>query len=182
MPTRSGRLEKRTRLTVPVEISNPQDAAGAERTTTENGSALGIRVLAQHARAPNERLMIRSLEGELRAIVRVVYCQRLPDGNQNGTSGGLLCRGSRRNGSQPFRFICYVGDRHRVVIPTVCVQFAVHGRRGHPGHAISRIPIYLAAQVVGILILPAFQGLAKFSTLWTILGKQFPDRRRAKKQ
>ncbi len=80
MPTRSGRLEKRTRLTVPVEISNPQDAAGAERTTTENASALGIRVLAQHARAPNERLMIKSLEGELPALVRVVYCQRLPDG------------------------------------------------------------------------------------------------------
>ncbi len=80
MPMRSGRLEKRARLTVPVEISDPQDPAGTERTTTENASALGIRVLAQHARAPNERLMIRSLEGELRAIVRVVYCQRLPDG------------------------------------------------------------------------------------------------------
>lgn len=80
MPTRSGRLEKRARLTVPVEISDPHDPGGTERTTTENASALGIRVLAQHARAPNERLMIRSLEGELRATVRVVYCQRLPDG------------------------------------------------------------------------------------------------------
>src|SRR6266849_8239725 len=122
---------------------------------------------------------------EVSSLRRSIQCLQgspLPDRNQNGTSGGLLCRGSRRNGTQPFRFICYVGDRHRVVIPTVCVQFAVHGRRGHPGHAISRIPIYLAAQVVGILILPAFQGLAKFSTLWTILGKQFPDRRRAKKQ
>ncbi len=80
MPTRSGRLEKRTRLTVPVEIFNPQDPAGTERTTTENVSALGIRVLTQRARAPNERLTIRSLEGELQAFVRVVYCQRLPDG------------------------------------------------------------------------------------------------------
>jgi hypothetical protein len=81
MPTRSGRLEKWTRLTVPVEISNPQDPTGTERTTTENASALGIRVLTQRARAPNERLMIKSLEGELRALVRVVYCQRLPDGH-----------------------------------------------------------------------------------------------------
>jgi PilZ domain-containing protein len=97
MPARSGRLEKRIQLTVPVEISNPQDPAGTERTTTENASALGVRVLALHARAPNERLMIRSLEGELRAIVRVVYCQRLPDGR---FGVGLQFQGSPVNWSK----------------------------------------------------------------------------------
>jgi hypothetical protein len=29
---------------------------------------------------PNEQLMIKSLDGDLRTLVRVVYCQRLPDG------------------------------------------------------------------------------------------------------
>jgi PilZ domain len=80
MPMRSGRLERRTLLAIPVEISNPLDPNGTERTTTENVSPLGIRVLAQRAKAPNERLMIRSLEGDLRSLVRVVYCQRLSDG------------------------------------------------------------------------------------------------------
>src|SRR5207249_12092726 len=80
MPARSGRLEKRTRLTVPVQISSLQDPTAAERTTTENVSSLGIRVLTQRQRVPNERLMIRSVKGDLRSLVRVIYSQRLPDG------------------------------------------------------------------------------------------------------
>src|SRR5258707_1827565 len=94
MPTRSGRLEKRTRLTVPVEIFNPQDPAGTERTTAENASALGMHVLTQRARAPNERLTIRSLAEEVRAFVRVVYCQQLPDGRYGV---GLQVQGQRVN-------------------------------------------------------------------------------------
>ena len=80
MPTKSGRLEKRIRLAVPVEISSPQNPFAAERTTTENVCSLGIRVLTQRARELNERLMINSLVGDLRTLARVVYCQRLPDG------------------------------------------------------------------------------------------------------
>ncbi len=80
MPTRSGRLEKRTRLTVPVQISSLQDSTAAEQTTTENVCSSGIRVLTQRPRVTNERLMIRSLEGDFRTLVRVVYCQRLRDG------------------------------------------------------------------------------------------------------
>jgi len=80
MPMRSGRLEKRIRLAVPVEISSPQNPSAAERTTTENVCSLGIRVLTQRARDLNERLMINSLVGDLRTLARVVYCQRLPDG------------------------------------------------------------------------------------------------------
>ncbi len=77
---RSGRLEKRIRLAVPVEIAGPEDAGEAERTTTENVCSLGIRILTQRARDSNERLMISALMGDLRALARVVYCQRLPDG------------------------------------------------------------------------------------------------------
>jgi hypothetical protein len=81
MPARSGRLEKRIRLAVPVEITSLQYASANERTTTENVSSLGTRVLTQTARELNERLMIQSLVGDLRTLARVVYCQRLPDGH-----------------------------------------------------------------------------------------------------
>jgi hypothetical protein len=81
MPARSGRLEKRTRLAVPVEITSLQYTSANERATTENVCSLGIRVLTQHARELNERLMICSLVGDLQTLARVVYCQRLPDGH-----------------------------------------------------------------------------------------------------
>jgi hypothetical protein len=80
MPARSGRLEKRIRLAVPVQIASLLDPAAAERTTTENVCSLGMRVLTHRARQLNERLMISSLVGDLRAHARVVYCQRLPNG------------------------------------------------------------------------------------------------------
>lgn len=80
MAVRSGRLEKRIQLTLPVQISSLYDPSTSERTTTENVCSLGMRVLTQKARELNERLMISSLVGDLRALARVVYCQRLPDG------------------------------------------------------------------------------------------------------
>jgi hypothetical protein len=81
MPVRSGRLEKRIRLAVPLQITSVLDPAAAERTTTENVCSLGMRVVTQRARALNERLMINSLMGDLRTVARVVYCQRLPGGH-----------------------------------------------------------------------------------------------------
>jgi hypothetical protein len=81
MPAKSGRLEKRIRLAVPVEITSLQYTSANERTTTENVCSLGVRVLTENARELNERLMIKSLAGDLRALARVVYCQRLPDGH-----------------------------------------------------------------------------------------------------
>ena len=80
MPLRSGRLEKRIRLEIPVQISRPEDPSATERTTTENVCTLGVRVLTRAARQLDERLMINSLAGDLRTMARVVYCQRLPDG------------------------------------------------------------------------------------------------------
>jgi hypothetical protein len=81
MPARSGRLEKRIRLAVPVEITSLQYPSANEHATTENVCSLGVRVLTQHARELNERLMISSLAGDLRTLARVVYCQRLPNGH-----------------------------------------------------------------------------------------------------
>lgn len=80
MAVRSGRLEKRIQLAFPVQISSLYDPSTSERTTTENVCSLGMRVLTQKARELNERLMISSLVGDLRALARVVYCQRLPGG------------------------------------------------------------------------------------------------------
>lgn len=80
MAVRSGRLEKRVQMSLPVQISSLCDPSSSERTTTENICSLGMRVVTQKARELNQRLMISSLVGDLRALARVVYCQRLPDG------------------------------------------------------------------------------------------------------
>ena len=80
MAVRSGRLEKRIQLSLPVQISNLYDPSSTERTTTENVCSLGMRVLTQKAWGLDERLMISSMVGDLRALARVVYSQRLPDG------------------------------------------------------------------------------------------------------
>jgi hypothetical protein len=80
MPMRSGRLEKRTPLAIPVRISSSQEPTLIERTTTENISSLGIRVVVSHYRQLNERLMVKTSEGDLQTQARVVYCQPLSDG------------------------------------------------------------------------------------------------------
>ena len=82
MPMRSGRLEKRTRLSIPVRISNLQEptATEPERTTTENICSSGIRVVVSRYREPNEKLLINSADGDLQTHARVVYCQPLSDG------------------------------------------------------------------------------------------------------
>ena len=80
MPMRSGRLERRTRLAIPVRISSPKEPSAGERSTTENVCSLGLRVLVRRAREMNERLLIKSADGHLEADARVVYCERLRDG------------------------------------------------------------------------------------------------------
>jgi len=81
MELRSGRIEKRIEVAIPLQISTILDPNATERTRTENVCSLGIRVLTDHAREMNERLMISSLKGDLKRLARVVYCQRLPDGH-----------------------------------------------------------------------------------------------------
>jgi hypothetical protein len=80
MPARSGRLEKRIRLEIPMEVSSPRDPSASERATTENVCSLGVRVLTQKAKELNERLLVSSMAGDMRTLARVVYCQRLPGG------------------------------------------------------------------------------------------------------
>ena len=80
MPVRSGRLEKRIRLAIPVEISTLKGPSTIEHALTENVCSLGVRVLTQRPRELDERLMVRSHVGDLRTIARVVYCQRTSNG------------------------------------------------------------------------------------------------------
>ena len=75
-----GRAEKRIRLVVPLEVSKLQYPSDAETTVTENISSIGARVLSWRPMEPNERLMIRFLELNLRTQARVVYCERLRHG------------------------------------------------------------------------------------------------------
>lgn len=77
---RSGRLEKRIRLAVPVEISALQDPTATEFASTEDVCSIGARILTDQPKGRNERLVIRSLRGYLRAQGRVVYCERLSNG------------------------------------------------------------------------------------------------------
>ena len=51
-----------------------------ERSTTENICSLGLCVLVRRARELNERILIKSADGELETHARVVYCERLLDG------------------------------------------------------------------------------------------------------
>lgn len=80
MPVKSGRLEKRIRLAIPVEISPLKGPSTIEHALTENVCSLGVRVLTQRSRELDERLMVRSHVGDLRTIARVVYCQRTSNG------------------------------------------------------------------------------------------------------
>jgi hypothetical protein len=80
MLVESGRVVKRVQLSVPVVICSPEDPSTVERTTTENVCSMGVRVVTEHNRELNEKLMICSIAGDERMLARVVYCQRLPDG------------------------------------------------------------------------------------------------------
>jgi hypothetical protein len=80
MPMRFGRLEKRTRLAIPVRVSSLREPSAGEPSTTENICSLGLRILVRRARELNERLLIKSVDAELQAAARVVYCERLLDG------------------------------------------------------------------------------------------------------
>jgi len=52
-----------------------------EKTTTENVSTHGVRVLTKRALPPQERLLVTSLSGSDEPIpARVVYCQPLAEG------------------------------------------------------------------------------------------------------
>jgi hypothetical protein len=81
MAMRTGRVEKRIHLEMPVQISRAQSLGLTdliEKAITENVSSHGIRVLTRRALLPHERLLVTPLVGsEMPTPARVVYCQPL---------------------------------------------------------------------------------------------------------
>ena len=84
MATSSGRVEKRIPLEIRVQISAVQSLGPAdliEKTTTENVSTHGVRILTKRALLPQERLLVTSLSAREEPIpARVVYCEPLAEG------------------------------------------------------------------------------------------------------
>ncbi|MFZ0761039.1 MAG: PilZ domain-containing protein [Candidatus Sulfotelmatobacter sp.] len=84
MASRTGRVEKRIQLEVPMRISSLEKTGSvdlAEKTTTENVSTHGVRVLTRRPLPPQEWLLVTSLIGsEEPKPARVVYCQPLAEG------------------------------------------------------------------------------------------------------
>ena len=76
----SGRLEKRTRLAVPVEIVGIDEDGAAASAITENVCSRGLRVVARRPLRPREPLLISSPPGDRPVPVRVVYCERVSNG------------------------------------------------------------------------------------------------------
>ena len=75
-----GRIEKRFRLAVPVELLGMYDPTTVENTRTENICALGMRVITKRSRKPNEQVRVISSVGRLKIKARVVYCQPVNGG------------------------------------------------------------------------------------------------------
>ena len=67
------RAETRTPMRVLVEVSSFEHAS-YELTYTVNVSRRGARILSKHAWQPNQRLSVRSIEGNLNAVGRIAYC------------------------------------------------------------------------------------------------------------
>lgn len=81
MPARTGRLEKRIHIEVPLRLLMLRNPGGIEKTITQNVSSHGVRVLTSRPLQPQERLVATTADGEIRMHARVVYCQGLPDGH-----------------------------------------------------------------------------------------------------
>jgi hypothetical protein len=79
MATEAGRVEKRTHLKMPLQISRGQSLDRAdviENTTTENVSSRGVRILTRRALQPREWLWVTPVIGsEMPKPAQVVYCQ-----------------------------------------------------------------------------------------------------------
>jgi hypothetical protein len=84
MATWTGRVEKRIPLERPLQISGLKSLGLAdliEKTTTENVSTHGVRILTKRALLPQERLLVTSLSAREEPIpARVVYCEPLAEG------------------------------------------------------------------------------------------------------
>jgi hypothetical protein len=68
------RVEDRTPMEVPIDVSSVDVRVPAQEGVTVNVSARGARILTRKPWKPNDRLNVRSLLGSFRSRARVVYC------------------------------------------------------------------------------------------------------------
>lgn len=75
-----GRRQARHSETFPVRISSEEKPLAKEACSTQNLSSLGARVLSKRTWLLNSRVTLKSLDGDLWARARVVYCQPIGEG------------------------------------------------------------------------------------------------------
>lgn len=80
MPPRTGRLDKRFDVTVPVLLASLQTPGVAEKTVTQNVSVHGVRVLTHRPLKREECLLVNSVGSDIKTQARVIYCQPLAGG------------------------------------------------------------------------------------------------------
>lgn len=80
MPPRTGRLDKRFDVAVPVLLASLQTPGLSEKTVTQNVSVHGVRVLTHRPFNREERFLVNSVGSHLRTQARVIYCQPLAEG------------------------------------------------------------------------------------------------------
>jgi len=80
MLARTGRLDKRFVVAVPVLIASLQTPGLTEQTVTQNVSIHGIRVLTHRPLSREECFLVNSVGSKIHTQARVVYCQPLADG------------------------------------------------------------------------------------------------------
>jgi hypothetical protein len=87
LPT--GRTEKRIARAMSVELSPLDASLPAETTFTVNVSPHGARVLTKQRWHPEERVLLKSVQGGLRLQARVIYCQHLPSKHLRDRAGSF---------------------------------------------------------------------------------------------
>jgi hypothetical protein len=71
----TGRSERRTARTIAVELWD--EPLPNERTFTENVSPRGARVVTEREWQPGARLLLISLQDDIRSEAQIVYCERV---------------------------------------------------------------------------------------------------------
>ncbi len=76
---RRQRRERRESTAVTVMLSGQNELSAPQWASTDNVSVRGARILTTRTWNPNDRVLIRSVEGNLQSRGTVVYRQRLGD-------------------------------------------------------------------------------------------------------
>ena len=71
------RGEKRIPMSLAVQLSGTLKSPGEETVFTENVSMRGARVVSIRRWQAEDRVNIKLLPGDFRAVARVAYCQRV---------------------------------------------------------------------------------------------------------